>query len=150
MVAGDRMFFADGSAELGSHARTVIEAQARWLKRYSTLVVIIESHGDETTGPADATRLALERGNAIRARLVEAGIEPQRITVRGFGDKNRIALCAEAMCRAQNRRAVIAVAGSTDRREGVAGGAPATIGDATGRQLTDGFDRTGSRMVPPR
>ena len=147
MVAGDRMFFADGSAEVGSHARTVIEAQARWLKRYSTLVVVIESHGDETTGPADATRLALERGNAIRARLVEAGIEPQRITVRGFGDKSRIALCSEAMCRAQNRRAVIAIAGATG---GAGQAAAATGGDAAGRQLTNGFDRTGTRMAPPR
>ena len=39
---GDRIFFSEGSADLGTRARTALEAQATWLKRHTTLSVTIE------------------------------------------------------------------------------------------------------------
>lgn len=142
-VAGDRFFFADGAADLGAQARVVIDAQARWLKRYPTLTVLIEGHGDETAGPADAARLSLERSAAVQARLIAAGVEPERIAIRGFGDRNRIALCTDAICHAQNRRAVITIVGV---REAVSGG----VGGADRRQLGNGVGPDGSARMPPR
>src|SRR6188474_2419067 len=36
---GDRVFFSEGSAELGTRARTALEAQAAWLKRNAAVPV---------------------------------------------------------------------------------------------------------------
>ena len=41
------MFFSEGSAELGTRARTALEAQAAWLKRNAAVPVTIEGHADD-------------------------------------------------------------------------------------------------------
>jgi peptidoglycan-associated lipoprotein len=103
---GDRVFFAAGSAELGSRARDVLRAQAEWLKRHPGLVVTIEGHADDP-GPQDVNLdLAIRRAEAVRRRLVEEGVPAERVAGTAFGSEQRVALCLEAVCAAQNRRAV--------------------------------------------
>lgn len=145
MVAGDRLFFDDGSADLDARARAVIAMQARWLMRYPTLTVVIEGYGDDSTGPAETVRLSLERSAAVEAHLVAAGVAAARISIRGFGDRQRIALCAEAICRAQNRRAVVAISGVLDTTIGQFPGS-----GADRRQQGGGVSTNGTRAVPPR
>jgi len=103
---GDRVFFASGSAELGARARSVLKAQAEWLRRYPTVTLTIEGHADDPGGMGDNLDLAQRRAEAVRQRLVEEGVAVDRIEVAVLGNSRRLALCDEAMCSAQNRRVI--------------------------------------------
>lgn len=154
MTAGDRVFFGEGSSELGAHARPVIEGVARWLGRYPTLVVAVEGHADDQPGTIDRVRLSRERAEAVRARLVEAGVRPERLVVRAYSDRNPVALCREAICRAENRRVVMTVVGrlaagdaapsDTERAGRLAGE------EGGGRRSREGLSGLGARSLVPR
>lgn len=108
--AGDRVFFGEESAELGAHARRVLAGQVDWLRRHPTSVLCIEGHADERGDGARNLALSLQRAEKVRARLIESGVEEERLTVRALGNSRPVAICAEELCRAQNRRAVSIVA----------------------------------------
>jgi peptidoglycan-associated lipoprotein len=109
LAAGDRVFFADASVDLGARARGVLEQQALWLARRPDLAITIEGHADDNVLPADLARLAGERADAVRRRLIDLGVAPERILIAGHGAQQRIALCPESACRAQNRRAITVI-----------------------------------------
>jgi peptidoglycan-associated lipoprotein len=107
---GDRVFFSEGSAELGARARALLAAQARWLARYPELPVIIEAHADDAGGRDFVVRIAERRGLAVQERLIEEGVAGDRISVQSFGRDRPIATCNSPACSAQNRRAVLRIA----------------------------------------
>lgn len=107
LEAGDRVFFAARSAELGSRARAVLAAQARWLKRNPQLSAVIEGHADDP--PLNAQELAwlaAERAEAVYKRLLEEGVPAQRLAISPLGGSRPVAICQKSECAAQNRRAV--------------------------------------------
>lgn len=103
---GDRVFFSLGSAELGTRARTVLAAQAKWLKRQPRIGATIEGHADDPGSEAENRALAEARAKAVRERLIEEGVPAERLEAVGRGREERIAECGEPECAAQNRRAV--------------------------------------------
>lgn len=105
---GDRVFFSPGSAELGSRARLVLSRQAHWLNAWNATIVIV-GHADEGGAAGNDDRIALKRAEAVRDRLVEEGIPPDRVRVVGMGRRDPVADCREPVCGAQNRRAVVHV-----------------------------------------
>jgi outer membrane protein OmpA-like peptidoglycan-associated protein len=110
--AGDRVFFAARSAELGSRARTVLAAQARWMKRNSSLSAVIEGHADDPALDGDGLdRLGTERALAVYQRLIEEGVAPERLAIAPQGKSRPVANCDTPDCAAQNRRAVTVLTG---------------------------------------
>ncbi|MDX2288635.1 MAG: OmpA family protein [Hyphomicrobiaceae bacterium] len=107
--AGDRVFFSAGSADLGGRARTVIARQARWLTERRAVGVLVAGHADEPGTDEDNQVLAARRAEAVRVRLMEEGIPATRISAVALGRRDRIALCQDSPCAAQNRRAVTVV-----------------------------------------
>jgi outer membrane protein OmpA-like peptidoglycan-associated protein len=103
---GDRVFFGDASADLGTRGRVALEAQAAWLVRNSGLSVTIEGHADDGGGMAQNQEVSQRRAEVVRRRLIQMGVTPDRIRVVAYGRERLIADCAEAACAAQNRRAV--------------------------------------------
>lgn len=117
--AGDRVFFSAGSAEIGLRARIVLDAQARWLSRNPYVFVTIEGHADEPGSDARNVAISQDRAEAVRSRLIMAGVAPARLSVAAKGRSDRIAACDTPLCAAQNRRAVTLLsveAGSRDDR----------------------------------
>ncbi len=110
ITSGDRIFFGDGSADLGSSARSVLGAQARWLKQNPEILVILEGHAHEPGTEGSNADLALRRAQAVRTRLVELGVDDARIAVETRGRLHPVALCGGPDCAAQNRRVVTRVA----------------------------------------
>ena len=100
---GDRVFFAGNSATIGGRARSMIENQARWLKARPELSVIVIGRADDGGDRAAAVALSKQRAEAVRDRLVATGLPADRIETRAAGDKDRLVLCATALCQAQNR-----------------------------------------------
>jgi peptidoglycan-associated lipoprotein len=105
-TAGDRVFFGDGSVDLGSSARSVLGAQARWLKQNPEVLVILEGHAHEPGTDGSNADIALRRAQAVRTRLVELGVDGARIVVETRGRLHPVALCNGVDCAAQNRRVV--------------------------------------------
>lgn len=119
--AGDRVFFAAGSAELGARARAAISAQAQWLKQWREFEAAIEGHADDPGTGTENLRLSEARAKVVRQRLVEEGVDPKRVAVVAMGSSDRIAPCGDSACAAQNRRVVTLVfAAGTRERLGLA------------------------------
>src|SRR6185295_4294412 len=83
--AGDRVFFGPGSAELGSRARTALAAQAQWLMRWHEFEAAIEGHADEPGTEQENVVLSEQRAEAVRQRLIDEGVEPNRLAVVPLG-----------------------------------------------------------------
>lgn len=109
--AGDRIFFSNGSADLGARARQVLAAQAAWLARHPDVSLTLEAHSDDSGSAAYNSELSERRAEAVRQRLVEEGVGPERIRISAHGRDRRIATCSTAECAAQNRRVVTSIGG---------------------------------------
>jgi outer membrane protein OmpA-like peptidoglycan-associated protein len=107
MTVGDRVFFGEGSAKLGTRARAALQAQAQWLVRHPWVFITLEGHADDHGG--DDLLLSQDRAEAVRQRLIEDGVEPLRIKTQAFGRSRSVADCANTTCAAQNRRVVTRV-----------------------------------------
>ncbi len=107
--AGDRVFFSSGSAAPGSKARTALAAQARWLRRHRGLEATIEGHADEPGTDEQNMVLSTQRAEAVRQGLVEEGVAPARLEIVPRGRTQRVAVCNESECQAQNRRVITIV-----------------------------------------
>ena len=103
---GDRVFFGNDSAQLSAKARDVLDGQARWLRRYASYPITLEGHADERGTREYNLALGARRAAAARDYLVSQGISRTRIRTISFGKERPVAVCREASCFNQNRRAV--------------------------------------------
>jgi peptidoglycan-associated lipoprotein len=130
---GDRVFFAENSATIGGRARAILEAQGRWLKAAKGLDVTIIGRSADGLDKDASAALSMARAKAVEAKLIEAGVPPERIKIEARGSADPVATCDSAMCRAQNRHAESLLGmpgmGGHAGRPQVLGGA----GDTTGR-----------------
>jgi peptidoglycan-associated lipoprotein len=109
--AGDRIFFGNGSADLGARARQVLAAQATWLGRHPDVAITLEAHADDSGSAAYNSELAGRRAEAVQQRLVEEGVAAERITIAAHGRDRKIASCPAPECAAQNRRVITSIGG---------------------------------------
>jgi len=102
------ILFATGRAELQPESRPVLKEIASTMKKYGDLKILIEGHTDNVGAAASNLSLSDARAAAVKAALVsEFGLDPTRITTKGFGDTKPAAPNATAIGRAQNRRVEI-------------------------------------------
>jgi peptidoglycan-associated lipoprotein len=135
-VAGDRVFFSEGSFALGTRALGALGAQAGWLNRNPSVYVTVEGHADDPGSARENVQLSLRRAGVVRQRLIDMGVSGERIRVVAYGRTRLLADCPSPSCAAQNRRAVTVV----DR--------PLA---AAGREMRpDGAIRYDSGRRPPR
>jgi len=106
---GDRVFFAENSAALGGRARSIIEQQARWLSARPDLSVMVIGRADAEGDGMAVRSLSLARAQAVRDRLVAAGLAPNRIEIKAVGNQDRVALCGGPLCAAQNRNVEVLI-----------------------------------------
>lgn len=120
--AGDRVFFAEASAELGSRARVALETQALWLLKHGDVNLLIEGHSDDPGDEAANQQLSEQRAENVRQRFIKLGVPPERIISVGYGRGRPAAVCTQAFCAAHNRRVVSHIG---DKRSAERGGVPA-------------------------
>lgn len=100
---GDRVFFAENSDKVGGRARAMLDQQARWIKGQRGIAVTLIGRADDGGSPADALALSGARAEAVRQRFLAAGIPDDKIFIDARGDRDPLAICGSAVCRAQNR-----------------------------------------------
>jgi peptidoglycan-associated lipoprotein len=114
--AGDLVYFSSDSTDLSVEAQQTLTTQAKWLKQYGESGIVIEGHADERGTREYNIALGAKRAQAVRAFLVQQGINPARIRTASFGKERPVAVCNDISCWSQNRRAQTVVNGRPDER----------------------------------
>jgi peptidoglycan-associated lipoprotein len=84
-AGGTTVYFAAGSAQLTPQARTILAAQAMWLRQHPTVPVRIEGHGDPTDTRDHALALGAERAGEARDYLVLLGLPAAQVSTMTWG-----------------------------------------------------------------
>ncbi len=84
--------------------------------------VQIFGHTDDIGTAEYNEKLSLRRAEAVRNYLVEAGLDPSIVTVKGFGKSNPLVKGTSAEARAKNRRVEIGIIDTVVRYDNIVDG----------------------------
>lgn len=79
------VYFGAGSALISPQGKTVLQAQAMWLRRNATVQVRIEGHGDQGDTRDHALALGARRAAEVRDYLVLLGVPAVQVTAMSWG-----------------------------------------------------------------
>ncbi|MGO9543802.1 MAG: peptidoglycan-associated lipoprotein Pal [Rhodomicrobium sp.] len=108
---GDTVHFETDSPELTPEGRQIVNAQAVWLRQYSSYPIGIEGHADERGTREYNIALGARRAETVKNALVSQGIDSRRLRTVSFGKERPVAVCDNISCWSQNRRAVTVLSG---------------------------------------
>lgn len=106
---GDRVLFDFDKSELNLEARSWLNRQVMWLKKYQSVKVVIEGHCDERGTREYNIALGERRAQAVRNYLIANGVAASRINTLSYGKERPSAMESNEAAWAQNRRAVTVV-----------------------------------------
>jgi outer membrane protein OmpA-like peptidoglycan-associated protein len=104
-IAVEAVFFDPERSELRSDARIDVARVADRIRALAVRPVEIEGHADSSE--PDAADLSEVRAQEVREALVEDGVDPELISVRGLGASAPVASNVTAEGRSLNRRVEI-------------------------------------------
>jgi hypothetical protein len=105
----DNCNFDFGKATLQESAYTVLDELVAYLKRKEDDRIEIGGHTDNVGNAASNQKLSLDRANAVKDYLIGKGIDPARLTTKGYGMTQPIADNKTESGRAENRRTEVTI-----------------------------------------
>ena len=108
-AGSDTVHFATDSSDVDSEATAILTKQAAWLQKFPNVRVTVEGHCDERGTREYNLALGDRRANSAKNFLVNAGVNPARISVISYGKERPVATGSDEDSWAQNRRAVSVV-----------------------------------------
>ena len=102
----DRVFFATNESILTTASRETLRSQATWLRKNSSVNVIIEGHADERGTREYNLALGERRANAAKDYLMTYGISSDRISVLSYGKERPVDSGSTPLAWSKNRRSV--------------------------------------------
>jgi peptidoglycan-associated lipoprotein len=109
---GDRIFFDYDRNSLKPISKRILQRQAVWLKKYSSVKITVEGHADERGTREYNLALGERRANSAKDYLVALGISASRIRVISYGEERPEAVGSNKGAWSQNRRAVTTLSGA--------------------------------------
>jgi len=100
----DRLLFDTGKATLQPASEDQLTNIAAILKAYPQVKIRIGGYTDNTGDSAANVQLSEERADNVMAELARLGIDPARMTAKGYGDADPIADNSTEEGRQKNRR----------------------------------------------
>ena len=102
----DRVFFATNESVLTTASRETLRKQAAWLRKNSSINVVLEGHADERGTREYNLALGERRANAAKDYLMTYGISGKRISVISYGKEKPVNPASTPLAWSQNRRSV--------------------------------------------
>jgi peptidoglycan-associated lipoprotein len=84
-AGGTIVYFTLGGAQLSAQARTVLAAQALWLRQHPEVPVRIEGRGDPGDTRSRALALGARRAAEARAYLLLLGVPSTQVSATSWG-----------------------------------------------------------------
>ncbi len=103
-VAIRDILFDSGKATIQPSSAATLTMIADMLKANPDVALEIQGHTDNVGAPAANLSLSRERAASVKAALLKAGVESDRLTTAGFGDTRPVAENTTDEGRARNRR----------------------------------------------
>ena len=97
-------FFARDSYQVGDDQKAALQKDADWLKRWTSVKVMVEGHADSRGTAEYNLALGQRRAAAVRDYMVNLGIAAGRITVVSKGKEAPFCSEENDSCWQQNRR----------------------------------------------
>ena len=101
--------FETGKSILQPESYTVLDELVAYLNRKDDEKIELGGHTDNVGSAASNVKLSLDRANTVRAYLLTKGIDPDRVTAKGYGMTVPIADNKSEDGRAQNRRTEVKI-----------------------------------------
>jgi peptidoglycan-associated lipoprotein len=102
----DRVFFATNESILTTASRETLRAQAAWLRKNSSINIVLEGHADERGTREYNLALGERRANAAKDYLMTYGISSDRISVLSYGKERPVDGGSSPLAWSKNRRSV--------------------------------------------
>ena len=99
------VYFEYDRYDLNAEARTILRANADWLKSNTNARVEIEGHCDERGTNEYNLALGAKRAQSTREYLTTLGVAPARLSTISYGEEIPVCREQEENCWKQNRRA---------------------------------------------
>jgi outer membrane protein OmpA-like peptidoglycan-associated protein len=100
----DRLLFDTGSATLQPASQEQLTNIAEILKAYPQVKINIGGYTDNTGDPAANLQLSQQRADNVMAQLTQLGVDPSRMTAKGYGQDDAVADNSTEEGRQKNRR----------------------------------------------
>ena len=102
----DRVFFATNESILTTASRETLRAQAAWLRKNSSINIVLEGHADERGTREYNLALGERRANSAKDYLMTYGISSDRISVLSYGKERTVDGGSSPLAWSKNRRSV--------------------------------------------
>jgi peptidoglycan-associated lipoprotein len=109
-LLGDAFFELDKS-NISDEAKSILQKDADWLKRWKSAQVTVEGHCDSRGSAEYNLGLGSRRSNAIRDYLVSLGVPTTQLTVISKGKEAPVCSEEAEACWQQNRRGHFVITG---------------------------------------
>nr|WP_199156280.1 OmpA family protein [Pedobacter sp. ASV2] len=85
----------------------VLDKVVAEIKKNPSVTFVLNGHSSAEGTPAHNMSLSVDRANAVKSYLINAGIDPKRFTIKGHGDKEPVSSNSTEEGRTLNRRVQI-------------------------------------------
>src|SRR5215813_212586 len=90
ITVGDRVYFGYDRFDLTPEARSILERQAAWLRRYQNVRLLVAGNCDERGTREYNLALGARRAAAARDYLVSLGIDAGRLATVSYGKERPV------------------------------------------------------------
>jgi peptidoglycan-associated lipoprotein len=98
------VFFDYDKSEVRADARPALQANADWMKKWTSTQVTVEGHADSRGSSEYNLALGSRRANSTKDYLVSLGVPANRLTVVSKGKESPFCTEESESCWQQNRR----------------------------------------------
>jgi len=103
------IYFDYGHFDIGPRAAIELEKVITVLRKYPDIKLEIRSHTDSRSSASFNMKLSEKRAQATRDYIIDSGIDPSRVTAKGYGETQLVNRCKDGvkcteMEHRQNRR----------------------------------------------
>ena len=107
----DDVFFDLDKSEVREDAKSALQKDADWMKKWGSVQVTLEGHCDSRGSAEYNLGLGSRRATAVKTYLVNLGVPAGRVTVVSKGKEQPFCNDANEGCWQQNRRGHFVITG---------------------------------------